>query len=121
MIVEEFALRTNTADEQNKSLQEIQTIKDLSINQIVIFQHGDNQHFAKLLDIRESDEEVTAQCYEPPVSLSSYIRCFNGIKNNTNIQCKDILASFIHPPVFGRRNQLTLSKEQFIDIQRFFT
>jgi hypothetical protein len=120
-IVEEFTLRTTTTDEQNESLQEIKTIKDISINQIVIFKHGDKQHLAKVKDIRESEKEVIAQCYEPPLSLSSYIRCFNKAKNDTHIPCKNITASFIHPPVFGRRNQLSLSKEQFIDIQKFYT
>ena len=121
LIVEEFTLRTNTTDEQNRSLREIQTVKDVSINQIVIFQHGDKQHLAEVIDIRESQKEVMAQCYEPPISLSSYIRCFNKVKNDTTIPCKNIIGSFIYPPVFGRRHQLLLSKEQFIDIQKFCT
>ncbi len=121
MLVEEFILRTNTTDEQNESLREIKTIKDISINQMVIFKHGDKQQLAKVIDIRGSEKEVIAQCYEPPISLSSYIRCFNKVKNNTNIPCKNTIASFIHPPVFGRRNQLSLLKEQFIDIQKFCT
>jgi len=121
LIVEEFTLRTNTTDEQNKSLQQIKTIKDISIDHIVILKHGDKQHLAKVIDIRESQKEVITQCYEPSLSLSSYIRCFNKVNNNTNIPCKTIIASFIHPPVFGRRDQLLMSKEQFIDIQKFCT
>jgi len=119
LIVEEFTLRTNTTDEQNESLRKIKTIQDISINEIVIFKHGDKQHLAKVIDIRESEKEVIVQWYEPPVSLSSYIRCFNKVQNNTNIPSKNIIASFIHPPGFGRRNQLSLSKKQFIDIQKF--
>lgn len=121
MVVEEFILRTNTTDEENKSLQEIKTIKDISINQIIIFKHDDKQYLAKVIDIRELEKEIIAQCYEPPVSLSSYIRCFNKVKDNMNIPFRNIIASFIHPPVFGRRNQLSLPKEQFIDIQKFCT
>jgi hypothetical protein len=121
LIVEEFTLRTNTTDEQNEYLREIKTIEDISINQIVIFKHGEKHHLAKVIDIRESEKELIAQCYEPPISLSSYIRYFNEVKDNTNIPCKNTIASFIDPPVFGRRNQLSLSKEQFIDIQKFCT
>jgi hypothetical protein len=121
LIVEEFALRTNTTDVQNESLREIKTIEDISINQVVIFKHGDKHHLAKVTDIRESEKEIIAQCYEPPISLSSYIRCFNKVKDNMNVPCKNTIASFIDPPVFGRRNQLSLSKEQFIDIQKFCT
>jgi hypothetical protein len=121
LIVEEFTLRTNTTDEQNESLRQIKTIKDISIDHILILKHGDKQHLAKVIDIREPEKEVIAQCYEPSLPLSSYIRCFNKVNNNTNIPCKNIIASFIHPPVFGRRNQLLLSKEQFIDIQKFCT
>ena len=93
----------------------------VSINQIVIFNHSDKHHLAKVIDIRESENEVVAQCYEPPISLSSYIRYFNEVKDNTNISCKNTIASFIDPPVYGRRNQLSLSEEQFIDIQKFCT
>lgn len=121
LIVEEFTLRTNTNDEQNKSLRQIETMKDISIDHIVILKHGEKQHLAKVTDIRKPKKEVIAQCYEPSLSLSSYIKCFSKVNNNTNIPCKNIIASFIHPPVFGRRNQLLLSKEQFIDIQKFFT
>jgi hypothetical protein len=38
-----------------------------------------------------------------------------------NIASKNIIASLVHPPVFGRWNQLILSKEQFLDIQKFCT
>jgi hypothetical protein len=120
-IVEEFTLRTNTADEQNKSLRQIKTIKDISTDHIVILKHDDKQHLANVIDIREPENEVIAQCYEPSLSLSSYIRCFNKVNKNANISYNNITASFIHPPVFGRRDQLLLSKEQFIDIQQFYT
>ena len=57
----------------------------VSINQIVIFKHSDKHHFAKVIDIRESKKEVIAQYYEPPVSLSLYIRCFNIVKKILSI------------------------------------
>ncbi|CAF4129842.1 unnamed protein product, partial [Rotaria sordida] len=47
LIVEEFTLRTNTTDGQNESLRQIKTIKDISIDHIVILKHGDKQHLAK--------------------------------------------------------------------------
>ena len=93
----------------------------VSINQIVIFKHSDKHHFAKVIDIRESKKEVIAQCYEHPVSLSLYIRCFNIVTNNTNIPFEKNNCLFIPLPVFGRRNQLSLMKEQLIDIQKFCT
>jgi hypothetical protein len=120
-IVDEFTLRTNTTDEQNKSLQQIKTMKDISIDHIVILKQGDKQHLANVIDIREPEKEVIAQCYEPSLSLSSYIRCFKKVNKNANIPYKNIIASFIHPPVFGRRDQLLLTKEQFIDIKKFCT
>jgi hypothetical protein len=69
LIVEEFTLRTNTTDGQNESLRQIKTIKDISIDHIVILKHGDKQHLAKVIDIREPEKEVIAQCYEPSLSL----------------------------------------------------
>ena len=93
----------------------------VSINEIVIFKHSDKHHLAKVIDIRESEKEVVAQCYKASISLSSYIRYFNEVKDNTNIPCKTTIASFIDPPVNGRQNQLSLSEEQFIDIQKFCT
>jgi len=87
----------------------------------VFIKAGDKVCQTCVIDIRESEKEVIAQCYEPSVSLSSYIRCFNQVKNNMKIPCNNVIASFIHPPVFGRRNQLSLSQEQFIDIQKFCT
>ena len=119
LIVEEFTLRTNTTNEQNKSLQSIKIIKDISIDNIVIVNDDDKHYLAKVIDIREPVEEIIIERYEPCLSLSSYIRCFNKGKSNAVITHKKMIASFICPPVFGRRNQLSLSKEQFIDVQKF--
>jgi hypothetical protein len=107
--------------EQKESLRRIQTIKDISIDHIVILEHGGKQQFAEVIEIKESKKEVIAQCYEPFFSLSTYIRCFDKLGNNVNIASKNIIASLVHPPVFGRRNQLILSKEQFLNIQEFCT
>jgi len=120
LIVEEFTLRTNTTDEKKKSLQQIKTIKDISTDHIVIVDDIGKHYLAKVINIREPAEEVILERYEPSLSLSSYIRCFSRVKTNTNIPYKNIIAYFICPLVFGRRNQLSLSKEQFIDIQKFF-
>lgn len=120
LIVEEFTLRNDAADEQRESLRRIKTINDISIDDIVILQHGDNQHLAKVIGIRESERKVIAQCYEPHLSLSSYVRSFKKVDKDVNLSWKDIAASFIHPPTTGRRNQSSLSKEWFVDIHKCF-
>ncbi|UJR12883.1 hypothetical protein I4U23_017057 [Adineta vaga] len=120
LIVEEFTLRTNTTDEQNKSLQQIKTVEDISVDHVVIINDNDKYYLAKVIDIRKSAEEVILERYEPCLPLSSYIRSFTKGKTNASVSYKNVIAYFICPPVFGRRNQISLSKEQFIDIQKFY-
>ncbi|CAF1440141.1 unnamed protein product [Adineta ricciae] len=109
---DEFTLRTNTTDEQ------IKRIEDISIDHIVIVNEDDKHFLAKVIDVREPMEEVILERYEHCLSLSSYIRCSSKAKTKATIPYKNIIAHFICSSVFGRRNQLSLSKEQFQDIQK---
>lgn len=120
-IVEEFILQNIRMDKEKESLKRTQTIKDVPNDHIVIFEHDGKQHLAKVIEIKESQMVVVAQCYEPVLSLSTYNRCFNKIGNQVTISLKNIIASIPHQPVFNRRDQLVLPKEQFIDIQKFFS
>ncbi|CAF1510324.1 unnamed protein product [Adineta ricciae] len=67
LIVEEFTLRTNTTDEQNKSLQQIKTIEDISIDYIVIVNDDEKHYLAKVIDVRESAEEQSEDKCNYPV------------------------------------------------------
>jgi hypothetical protein len=121
LVVEEFTIHNSGNDEKEESPRRIRTKNDISIDQIVFLEHNNKQYLAKVIQIKESQKEAIVQCYEPSFPISSYIRFFNKMETNLNISWKNIIASFSFQPTFGRRNQLSLSKEQFLNIQKCCT
>ena len=66
--------------EVNSRLPRKTSLKNISINQFVILQHNDKQYRTKIIETKESQMVVIAQCYEPPLPLSSYISVFNKLE-----------------------------------------
>jgi hypothetical protein len=91
-------------------------MKDISLQYFVSLEQEDKRYLAQVIEIKQLHQQITVQCYNPPFPLSSYIRFFNKMQNQVNVKWEEIIASLIVQPASGRRNQISLSKEQFIEI-----
>jgi hypothetical protein len=115
-----FTLQADENDEEKESsLKEVNTAKDISIQNFVILEQDEKRYLAQVIKTNQKQQNVTVELYKPSSPLPSYIKFFSKMEDKLNINWQNIIASFIVPPISRRRNQLSLSKEHFIDIQNF--
>jgi hypothetical protein len=117
-----FTLRYDDKDddqEQESSLSPVKTLRDIVTDKFVIVDHDNVQYLAQVIAISHVDQEVEVQCYKPALSNSSYLASYTKMRSKLTIQWHNIIASLVDQPASGRRMQLLLSKEQFLDIHNF--
>jgi hypothetical protein len=95
---------------------------NLAISTYYLFEFNDWKalfFLTQVIEINQVQQEVIVQYYKHGFSNSSYIKFFNKTDNKLKIDWQDIVVSLVDQLVSNRRNQLSLSKEQFGDIQNF--
>ena len=117
-----FTLRCtddNDDQEQESSLRSVKTLRDVVIDKFVIIEHDSMRHLAQVSAVSYVHQEVEVQCYKPAFPHSNYLASYAKTRSKLTIDRQNIIASLVDQPSSGRRMQLKLSKEQFIDIQGF--
>ncbi len=94
--------RLTKDEEKDSSLQKGNSVEDISIQNFVILEHDEKQYLAQVFEINQAQQEITVQYYKPSFPLSSDIRLFSKMENKLNIDCQNIIASFIVPLASNR-------------------
>ena len=106
--------------EKQSSLRQVNTLKDISIQNFVILERDEKRYLAQIIEINMLQQKVIVQFYKPPFLHSSNIAIFTKMGEKSTADWQDVIASLNVQPVIGRCGQLSLSKEQIIDIGNFY-
>ena len=107
-------------EETPSSLRQVNTLKDISIQNFVILERDEKRYLAQVIEINMLQQKVIVQFYKPPFLHSSNVVIFTKMGKKSTVDWQDVIASLNVHPVIGRRGQLSLSKEQIIDIGNFY-
>ena len=119
-----FTLRYDGNDDdqqQESSLRSVRTLRDIAIDKFVIVKHDHKLYLAQVSAIGHMHQEVEVQCYKPAFPHSSYLASYTKMRSKLTIEWHNIIAFLVDPPTSGRRMQVLLSKEQFINIHSLFS
>ena len=105
--------------ETESSLQFINTIGNVVVDQIVVMEHEDKHYLVRILAIHQSQQQVEVRNSMPALSYSSVSTSYTKLPRKLTIEWSHVTASFTNQPPLDRYQQLLLLIEQFHDIQRF--
>lgn len=120
MEIDKFYLqKKQKIEEKLLLLRQVNTFQDIAVQNFVIIERNDIRYLAQVLEINMVEENLLIQSYKPPFPIQSHHTALVKLGKSLNVDLQDVIACLIIEPTIGRRGQLTLSMEQFIEIQNF--
>ncbi|CAF4897575.1 unnamed protein product [Rotaria socialis] len=120
METDQFYLqKEHKTEEKLLLLRQVNTFQDIAVQNFVIIEHNDIRYLAQILEVDLVKENLLIQSYKPPFPIQSHYTNLVKFRKNLNIDLQDVIACLLVEPTIGKRGQLTLSREQFIEIQNF--
>ena len=114
-----YLQKEQKTEEKLLLLRQVNTFQDIAVQNFVIIERNDIRHLAQVLEINMVEENLLIQSYKPPFPIQSHHTTLAKLGKNLNVDLQDVIACLIIEPTISRRGQLTLSREQFIEIQNF--
>jgi len=111
--------KEHKTEEKLLLLRQVNTFQDIAVHNFVIIEHNDVRYLAQVLKINIVEDNLLIQSYKPPFPIQSHSTNLVKLGKNLNIDIQDVVACLTIEPTIGKRGQLTLSREQFIEIQNF--
>lgn len=111
--------KEHKTEEKLLLLRQVNTFQDIAVHNFVIIERNDVRYLAQVLKINIVEDNLLIQSYKPPFPIQSHSTNLVKLGKNLNVDIQDVVACLAIEPTIGKRGQLPLSREQFIEIQNF--
>ena len=107
--IESRTVTLSLTDNNTSSLKHVRTCNDVAIGDLVIIDHKDNYHLARIQYIDQSTQQVDVHCYVPPNPATTFYLGRSRDLRSVKIDVEHIVLALQYQPCIGSRDQVVLS------------